>query len=487
MTEKLALSRELSVIKPEFEHVKSQLSHQQSVIAEKHALERQLNSLEVELEAEKRSKQRAQKDDETDELQTRIQELEKKLAAEKKDKERVRKETERALAEAASQHDDNGESYGLQAKVQELEKKLASEKKDKVRVQKEGERALAEATAQHEVFEERLETMKAKLRETRDELKKCQAELSRARSASTIPDAKERAGARKQLKRSIEATTTADVTIDTPHADEEKVKKALKRRGLDQTVTNMGEKSAFSITPFLNRSKGLEESLDEADLDADQSYVPQSKRVEPSPVQDEPQPDASEEEAAPEPGPKPKPRGRPRKVLGEISTAKNSNAAKRSQGKVGEKAKATKLDVGQGKVDEESPQDNAENRPASPPAEESEKAADEVEEAPAEKPKPTKRAPIRKLKTAKQADDSVMEPEPKKKKRKLLGGPKSTLFDDEEGEPAAAKKPASGGKVSLAPARKLGAVGAVKRDAFAGKSFSPLKRDRRGVHASFLA
>lgn len=384
-----------------------------------------------------------------------------------------------------SQQEDNDGSDELQAKVQELEKKLTAEKKDKVRVQKEGERALAEATAQHEVFEERLGTIKAKLRETRDELKKRQAELSKARTASTTSDAREKAGARKLMKkRSIEATT-ADVTIDTPHADEEKVKKALKKRGLDQTVANMGEKSAFSITPFLNRSKGLEESLDDADLEADQSYVPKSKRAEPSPVQDEPQPEASEEEAAPEPAPKPKVRGRPRKVLGEISTAKNANASKRAGAKAGEKVKASKPDVSQEKADEVPSQD-AENQPASLPTDESEseKAAEKEEE-----PKPAKRAPIRKLKTAKQADDSVVEPEPKKKKRKLLGGPKSTLFDDEEGEPAvaAAKKPAPGGKVSMAPARKLGAVGAVKRAAFAGKGFSPLKRDRRGVNASFLA
>lgn len=465
------------------------------MIAEKHALERQLNSLEVEFEAEKRSKQRAQKDDkdESDELHERIQELEKKLAAERTDKERVRKNGERALAEASAQQEDNDKSDELHTKVQELEKKLAAEKKDKVRVQKEGERALSEATAKHGMFEERLEALKLKLRETRDALKQCREELSEARTVSTIPVATEKTTlppARKQTKKRRAEETSADITIDTPHADEHKVKRALKKRAMDATMTNMGEKSTFSITPFLNRTKNTDDSMEDGDMEADQSYIPQRKNAEPSPVQDDepPQPEAEvEEETAPKPAAKPtKGRGRPRKVLGEIEPAKTSNAAKRPRAKASEKTKTSEPEASAENVDEE-PAPNAENQPASPLAE---KEAEKEEKAPAEKPKPTKRAPVRKLKpSAKQAtaDDSVAGPEQKKKKRKLLGGPNQTLFDDEDGEPA--PKPAPAGKVSLAPARKLGAVGVAgaKRDAFAGKTFSPLKRDRRGVHASFLA
>jgi hypothetical protein len=79
---------------------------------------------------------------------------------------------------------------------------------------------------------------------------------------------------------------------------------------------------------------------------------------------------------------------------------------------------------------------------------------------------------------------------PTKKKRKLLGGGK-TLFDEEDGE--ATKRPA---KVALGPPRLLGkggltgAKGGLKRglgtaSGFGG--FSPLKKDRRGIGASFLA
>ncbi|KAG4220360.1 hypothetical protein PC116_g31161, partial [Phytophthora cactorum] len=74
---------------------------------------------------------------------------------------------------------------------------------------------------------------------------------------------------------------------------------------------------------------------------------------------------------------------------------------------------------------------------------------------------------------------------PKKKKRKILGSTK-TLFDEEEGEAPPSRKP---GKVQLGGKRAINkAVLGVQKSAFAGAaSFSPLKRDRKGVGASFLA
>jgi hypothetical protein len=86
---------------------------------------------------------------------------------------------------------------------------------------------------------------------------------------------------------------------------------------------------------------------------------------------------------------------------------------------------------------------------------------------------------------------TVEETEPKKKKRKLLGGGK-TLFDEEDAE--ATKRPA---KVTLGPPRLLGKGGLAGpkggvRGGLSGTgsgfgTFSPLKKDRRGAGASFLA
>ena len=59
LSERLALSRELSLLKPEIEHLKSQLANHKELLAEKLALERQLDALEVDLANEKRATQRA--------------------------------------------------------------------------------------------------------------------------------------------------------------------------------------------------------------------------------------------------------------------------------------------------------------------------------------------------------------------------------------------------------------------------------------------
>lgn len=94
--------------------------------------------------------------------------------------------------------------------------------------------------------------------------------------------------------------------------------------------------------------------------------------------------------------------------------------------------------------------------------------------------------------------------EPKKKKRKLLGPNAPTLFDggEDEGErvPPSAVVPAPAAAVKR-PAAKIGGAGAKAmgkgpvagrfgagvKNAFAGAAFSPLKKERRGVAASFLA
>lgn len=445
LAEKLALARELNTLRPELEHLKSQLSHQQTVIAEKLALERQLNSLEVELEAEKRSKQRQE---DNSELHTRIQELEKKLAAEKKEKERVRKE---------------------------------------------GERALSEATAQHEMFEQRLETMKLKLRDTREELKKCQAELSDIQTSSiNLSDVTEKTVAlpavRKQGKKRRVEEATMEITIPTPGAADQKGKRALKKRGLDVTLANVGEKSTFSITPFLNRTKILEnEETDPFDEEEPEHSFLDSKATRDITSVQPPAKIASESVSSASAQPTAKPRGRPRKILGEIPSAKNSNTAKASRKKADDKTKTSKLDLVLEKVVEEAGEDG-ENEPAPVEAENSVEKETDTEPTVEKKASGVRgRVPARKLKAVPSTEAlSGFEPEPKKKKRKLLGGPNKTLFDDDEGETV--KKPAP--KVSVGGPRPLGKLGVslgVKQNAFAGKAFSPLKRDRRGVQASFLA
>jgi hypothetical protein len=85
----------------------------------------------------------------------------------------------------------------------------------------------------------------------------------------------------------------------------------------------------------------------------------------------------------------------------------------------------------------------------------------------------------------------VKEKEPQKKKRKLLGATK-TLFDEEDGD--STKRPS---KVILGPIRsfaKGGITGGntslradMQRNSAAFGAFSPLKKDKKSLQASFLA
>ncbi|KAL1902074.1 2' O-ribose methyltransferase [Ceratocystis pirilliformis] len=337
LTEKLALSRELSSLKPELEHLRTQLSSQQKAIAEKLALERQVVSLEVELEAEKRSKQRVLQNsgnkEELAEVRSRVEDLEKRLAAEKTEKEKLKAAQEKAAANSFEAKDEKDD---LLAKIRELEKKVTSEVKEKDRVRKEGERELAEANANTESLEERLETMKTKMRELREELRDTKAKLdvsdSRPLSTATSgvsdkPSNRAGPGGKKPAKKR-RVDEIEDLAIATPGIADGKNRKS--------TQTQVGQKSTFSITPFLNRTKGPgEESTmalerespavapKEAIADKVQATKdkPRSRLSEVTPAEDE--------ENEPVPAKQTKLRGRPKKNLDSTTVAANTKINKK--------------------------------------------------------------------------------------------------------------------------------------------------------------
>ncbi|KKF96000.1 Ribosomal RNA methyltransferase MRM2 mitochondrial [Ceratocystis platani] len=322
LTEKLALSRELSSLKPELEHLQTQLSSQQKAIAEKLALERQVVSLEVELEAEKRSKQRVLQNsgnkEELAEARSRVEDLEKRLAAEKKEKEKLKAAQEKAAANSFEAKDEKND---LLAKIRELEKKVASEVKEKDRS-----------------LEERLETMKTKMRELREELRDTKAKLdvsdSRPLSAATSgvsdkPSNRAGPGGKKPTKKR-RVDEIEDLAIATPGITDGKNRKS--------TQTQVGQKSTFSITPFLNRTKGPgEESTMALELEspavapkeaiADKVQAtkdkPRSRLSEVTPAEDE--------ENEPVPAKQTKPRGRTKKNLDSATVAAVTKANNKKQ------------------------------------------------------------------------------------------------------------------------------------------------------------
>lgn len=558
LSQKLALSRELAVLKPEIEHLRSQLAHQKDVLAEKLALERQLNTLEVELANEKRTTQKAlqrqqsQDNDAEDELRQRVAELENKLvneqkaaqkaktarekaqssadeelqqqiaeleaqlAAEQKASEKARKTyqkvqtdaegelrqqvatlekqlvSEQRAAQKAKRSQDSDDTDGqakLQEKLKELEAQIAADKREAERSRKAAETETATARDQIEMLKQRVEEFKGKLRETRAELKEVRAELTQARTKTTSVPLKNDDEPKKPLskakggkKRRANEISVDEMMLDTPGHAEGRTKRPIKKKGIDFTA--VGEKSTFSITPFLEKSNtiNLQETIEE---EAEEPSILESRGNPAAPII-EPEAETTEELPVV-------------KKPSEKSIAKALKATKMKTGANEKKAR------GKGK-----PQALVESSPnvkittaSKSESTNSTTTLEKVIEEPGDvrQENASKVAPVvKKLAstvsaTADVSNTSSENPEPKKKKRKLLGASnKGTLFDKDEdaGESEAAvpiaasaatkRKPVS----SKATATRKGPVSSLAKGAFGGKTFSPLKKDRRGVGASFL-
>jgi myosin heavy subunit len=134
LSDKLALTREMSSLRPEVEHLRAQVESNQGLLAEKLSLQRELSSLQVELENEKRATARAiakqgKKAEQDEELRAEIEEVRKELAKEKKDRlklesslAKTEKRIEEAQAELESQQQ---ETERVQAKLDKAGKQEA--------------------------------------------------------------------------------------------------------------------------------------------------------------------------------------------------------------------------------------------------------------------------------------------------------------------------------------------------------------------------
>lgn len=545
LAEKLALTRELANLKPEIEHLRSQVNHQQATLAEKLSLERQVDTLEVELANEKKATRRAMQVRESndrveDELRRRLRETEKNLTAERAERERLedqleqrirthtialkdqdntreleadlrkklqdaqrqlREETEekerleeelqnaRRVSKKAQQNkiQDTAEA-DLRAQLEESEKRLAALQLDSDKRQRDQQAAMTEFEERNEQLERKMEKARTKYRAIQEELKKAQSELRKAQQQQVRSSNHEdtmKPGAKTQAfrKRKAQEATTSEFTnieIQTPSAEDAmKARRALKKAAFEPTI--VGEKSAFSITPFLNRSKNSSMSDEASHADdggpEDSILGPQtgsasSQRAPSRPVESPATTTTDPTEAEPtaalpdteKPQMAPKARGRPKKVLGDAPSAKKNILPQKAP------KKKLKSKSSLEKVSEEVEPEHLESSATTEDTERIEKTATV---------KFNLAAP------QEGGNDSVPNAEiPKKKKRKVLGSTK-TLFDEDDAEVPAARKPA---KIALGAKRTKAPLGGGQINAFAGsKTFSPLKRDRRGVGASFLA
>ena len=419
LEEKLALSRETAILKPEMDHLRAQVASNQNLLAEKLSLQRELSAIQVELEIERRAIQRKALEEDGRHTREADQELQ----------------------------------------LQQLQSNLNTERKERQKVERELHRIASELDAKKSVYEARLDGLRNKLRITKDQLKQAQVELRNSdpmgylRRPSASIDDKASAMSRK---RSI-AQVDADSAIGTP-GNPPAEKRAKRGSALP------GEKSTFSITPYLNRTAtivqeslleihsnlAIEESHDHEDsqlgyreggvTEKDQDRTSSSKHVE----------EAVDEAIRPSPRPKQS------KALVSVPTANtNAKAPARRKGKV-----VTTL----GQVREEDFENHMTTSPQTGKKNTTGKTCDHPEAV---------------------ENSELVAPNAVKKKRRLLGGSLGkTLLDDDNIDMRNAlngtkllgldRANAKLGKAGLGCPPSTGLLGGTG-------TFSPLKRDKKAT------
>ena len=542
LSEKLALAREMSSLKPELEHLRAQSESNQELLAEKLSLDRQLKTMQVELENEKRSSARlaakqSKKAEQDEDLYAELEELRKELAKERRDRSKAETALERAeeaLVELRSNLDmqtraakdasnelkkaekeaakakqtaaDKSELDGvrnelvqekkgrrelqerLQNEVADLKIQLAkavegnkkmteddgadtcthkeviAEQQENQRAQKQYQKTLSELRSRNELLDEKLAAFREKLKSTKEKLKTAEEELHQAHTVKLSIEPLAQKG-RKRLASSLDP----DATMGTPGdgAPAKRMKRA-------QSVTTVGDKSTFSMTPFFNRTA---------------SIAPDS----PAAASDE------HENQDTQPAGHATPMARATKATRKRGPAKPMPLAPSASGKanararVRKKAVAPKLD----KVAEESDQGADTAGPAQ--AKDHEACAGEEDAGaatagqkmvPKLKPGARRAGPGRKSLMSFAAfseEASAVEP---KKKRKLAGaGVGKTLFDADEDAGPAKAVPGKGAFAARALGKSLLSKGSrpisggFKMMTEDGFQFSPLKKDRPSAPA----
>ncbi|KAF1834280.1 hypothetical protein BDW02DRAFT_342078 [Decorospora gaudefroyi] len=560
LSDKLALSRELSSLRPEVEHLRAQVESNAGLLTEKLALQRQLTTLQVELENEKRTAARTlakqgKKMEQDDDLRNELEEVRKQLATEKKDRmkaeagltkaekamekvqsdlesqqqvadrlqariekqskkeagkankrdeahdvavEALRQELEqektaRLRAENASRNTSAGEAEIEQLRreleyekrerqklekaskkgpqqtdtqAESVRKELEEERRERKKQEKEYTKTLTELQGRNTVLDDKLGAFREKLRTTKEKLKEKEAELERADRAQTAPPTKSTTTvstkpAAKNARKRMAATAEPETNLGTP-GDGFPAKKA--KRGT--SVSAVGDTSAFSLTPFLNRTGSVAPASPIAEEDEDEENEVVQEQATPTA-----QPKKVSKKAA---------QPRVKALAPAASNKANAKPHKKTTGPVLEMVaeEASELSHNVSK-------DNSENAPISIPLK-------DADDGPSKKSNPI----VPKMKPRKSLMSfATFTEEPaaeKKKKRKLGASAGKTLFDAEDAEDAAPLKPVGISK-GLFAARALGksvlgkqgqqrpisgGFNMMSEEAF---TFSPLKKDRRGA------
>ena len=423
LTEKLALSHEIASLKPELEHFRSQAASYQSTLSEKLSLQRELNTLEVELETERRA-------------------------------------TQKVLAKQISDAEQEGK---YEAQLAQLRKELSKERKAREGLERESEKMLESFEEKKAALEGKLEAMRDKLRTTKAQLKEVKLELQQAKASEEAATLRAEAvqhaekPARTARKRKA-VTVELPEPVGTPDGGKEHCR-APNAKGNRRVSTLPGDKSAFSITPFLNRTASL---------------APDSPVGEP--------PQEPDEEILPAKSPN---------LHQQLAAADTTPAAARKKAKKSKKAALgtsapgnehilTSATAGKQNIKASKGKKGTVAPVLSQVVEENEEN---------EQPKDSKCAHEPGTSEDQSRLTTVVstvtgEPERGKKKRKLVGaGSGKTLFDEEEGEQVRPLGKSLFGGAKGVPAFSRSLLGGKAIGSSRQPSFSPLKKDRKTIAA----
>ncbi|KAL0469890.1 hypothetical protein QR685DRAFT_527837 [Neurospora intermedia] len=509
------------------------------------ALREQLATAEKKFASEKSKMEQATRaqvekstemEEELDQLREKLSETEKALAAEKRAAQRKAKNQENK----ASVSED--ELAALQSQIDELKQALAEEKKDKERLRKENQQAITEAEVRQAATDEKLDKFRTKLHEAKEELKKSKADLEKAREkaakaalvTTTMIPTKKAAAKVAGKKRRADEVLLEETALGTPGAAD-RPKRPIKKRGFDPS--DMVQKSTFSITPFLNKTLNPDGTTNE-DASAPGEGAAESEaapKPTPAPAEDSlmelgddsvlahlrPTGNTPTEAKVTEQIEKAG-GGTLEAEAGEENNSKPEEKAKKGRGKVKAlkplaasvaskkgpikvpKLKINKVARAADAVSEKPTEENGESS-TQPQPETSKPAPNKPELKPKTKPSSAPTSESEQQQQQQPTTSQQAAPLQKKKKRKLLGHTsKTTLFDnDDEGERVDTSILPGKGKVAAAVTGKVTAkrvvaplektmvgkvhiAGGSKNPFGKADKFSPLKKDRRGVNASFL-
>lgn len=356
--------------------------------------------------------------------------------------------TSKTQSRSSNSDDTNEEVAKLQSALDKITERIAEEERHCEKMKLNHQKQLDVTKRQNNKLEEQVLALEKKLKDAQTELR----ELRQASHSGF----KDRPGDGNMS--SQDAATKSQNRDQSPPAEKETIprKRVARKRAAEQA--KMGEKSTFSITPLLNKIKGTSEATGRRSLTFDDILLQEGD--DPSPLRVTKKTE-TRSTAAP-------------------VTRLVASTPLRPRGKLGSKPPEAQPKP---KATEAASDEVPTAKPAAPSQDTRD---EELEDAKAEgmlKAVDSKETALHKrikLHESTTTDHGV-EFEQKKRRRKLINKANTIVEEDETGEGA---QPI---EAQPSRARKLkSAVGSAFSSGSAPKPFSPLKRHKRGMNASFL-